>query len=131
MRTTNNTILITGGSAGIGFEMAKLFSENGNRVIITGRNRERMAEAIAKLKNTSSIVGDVSNAEDVEKLVVRLNKDFPGLNVVINNAGSANNYDMTVPGVNAFDKASEEILTNYLSIIRLNERLLPLLKKQP
>ena len=130
MKTTNNTILITGGSAGIGFEMAKLFSENGNRIIITGRNQERMAQAISKLKNTNAVVSDVTNAEDVEKLVVQLNKDFPLLNVVINNAVSADYNDMTVPGINAFDKASEEILTNYLSVIRLNELLLPLLKQQ-
>lgn len=38
MNTTNNTILITGGSAGIGFEIAKLLSEKGNNIIITGRN---------------------------------------------------------------------------------------------
>jgi len=131
MKTTNNTILITGGSAGIGFEMARLFSENGNQVIITGRNPERMAGAIARLKNTSAIVSDVNDAEDVEKLIARLNKDFPTLNVLINNAGTANYYDMTVPDINAFGKASEEILTNYLSIIRLNERLLPLLTQQP
>ena len=130
MKTTDNTILITGGSAGIGFEMAKLFSENGNEVIITGRNQERMTQAISKLKNTSAIVSDVSKAEDVEKLVAQLNKDFLRLNVVINNAGSANYYDITASGINAFDKASEEILTNYLSIIRLNELLLPQLKQQ-
>jgi len=131
MKTTNNTILITGGSAGIGFEMAKLFSEAGNQVIITGRNKERMDKAIAKLKNTTDIVSDVSNAEDVDSLVAQLQKDYPNLNVVINNAGSANYYNMTEPGINAFEKASEEILTNYLSIIRLNEKLLPLLKQQP
>jgi len=131
MKTTNNTILITGGSAGIGFEMAKLFSEAGNQVIITGRNKERMDKAIAKLKNTTDIVSDVTNAEDVDRLAAQLQKDYPNLNVVINNAGSANYYNITEPGINAFDKASEEILTNYLAIIRLNEKLLPLLKEQP
>jgi uncharacterized oxidoreductase len=130
MKTTNNTILITGGGAGIGFEMAKLFSEAGNQVIITGRNQQRLDNAVAQLKNTTAINGDVSNADDVEKLVAQLQKDYPQLNVVINNAGSANYYDMTVPGINAFEKASEEILTNYLAIIRLNEKLLPLLKQQ-
>ncbi|HTK21750.1 MAG TPA: SDR family NAD(P)-dependent oxidoreductase [Mucilaginibacter sp.] len=131
MKTTNNTILITGGSAGIGFEIAKLFSEAGNQVIITGRNKERMDKAIAKLKNTTDIVSDVTNAEEVDKLVAQLQKDYPNLNVVINNAGSANYYNMTEPSINAFEKASEEIMTNYLAIIRLNEKLLPLLKKQP
>jgi len=130
MKTTNNTILITGGSAGIGFEMAKLFSEAGNQVIITGRNKERMDKAIAKLKNTTDIVSDVTNAEDVDKLVAQLQRDYPDLNIVINNAGNAYYYNMTEPGINAFEKAGEEMLTNYLSIIRLNEKLLRLLKQQ-
>lgn len=131
MKTTNNTILITGGSAGIGFEIAKLFSQTGNRVIITGRNKERMDKAAGKLKNATDMVSDITNAGDVDELVARLQTEHPDLNVVINNAGSANYYNMTEPGINAFEKASEEILTNYLSIIRLNEKLLPLLKRQP
>jgi uncharacterized oxidoreductase len=130
MKTINNTVLITGGSAGIGFETAKSFAENNNHVIIIGRNQQRLDKAVALLKNATAIKSDVSKAEDVEKLVVRLHKDFPQLNVVINNAASAYVYNMTETDSNAFEKASEEILTNYLAIIRLNEKLLPLLKQQ-
>lgn len=130
MKTTNNTILITGGSAGIGFQMAKLFSENGNQVIITGRSKERLDSAAAKLKNTTAMVSDVTKTADVEALVTRLQQDFPQLNVVINNAGSAYVYNLAEAGVDAFEKAGEEMLTNYLSVIRLNEKLLPLLKQQ-
>ncbi|MCW3110139.1 MAG: short-chain dehydrogenase, partial [Segetibacter sp.] len=53
----------------------------------------------------------------------------PALNMVINNAGSAFVYDLST-GTGAFDKAQEEMLTNYLSVIRLNEKFLPLLKNQ-
>jgi uncharacterized oxidoreductase len=130
MKTTNNTILITGGSAGIGFEMAKLFAENGNRVIITGRNKERLDKTVAQLKNTTAIVSDITKKADVEALVTKLNKDFPQLNVVINNAGNVYVYNLAEPNINAFEKAGEEMLTNYLSIIRLNEKLLPSLAKQ-
>jgi uncharacterized oxidoreductase len=130
MKTTNNTILITGGSAGIGFQMAKLFSENGNQVIITGRSKERLDNAVAKLKNTTAIESDITKTADVEALVTRLQQDFPKLNVVINNAGNAYAYNLAAAGVNAFEKAGEEMLTNYLSVIRLNEKLLPLLKQQ-
>ena len=49
MNTTNNTILITGGSAGIGFEAAKLLSAAGNKIIITGRNQQRLDKAVAAL----------------------------------------------------------------------------------
>jgi len=130
MKSTQNTLLITGGSAGIGLEAAKLFSAKGNTVIILGRNKERLQKAAAQLKNVTAIAADVSNQEDVDQLVKRLNVDFPNLNMVINNAGRALVYNLATENVNAFDKAADEMLTNYLSIIRLNEKLLPLLKQQ-
>jgi uncharacterized oxidoreductase len=130
MKITNNTILITGGSAGIGFEIAKLFVKHGNHVIITGRNKERLDKAAAELTNATAIVSDITKTRDVEALTARISKDFPQLNMVINNAGNAFIYNLATPGVNAFEKAGEEMLTNYLSVIRLNENLLPLLSKQ-
>jgi len=130
MKTTNNTILITGGSAGIGFEIAKLLSEKGNNVIITGRNEERLNRAASKLNNVKTIVSDVSKAEDVEKLAAQITQDFPQLNMVINNAGQAFVFNMTAENANGFEKAEHEMLTNYLSVIRLNEKLLPFLKTQ-
>lgn len=130
MKTTQNTLLITGGSAGIGLEIAKLFSAKGNRVIIVGRSKERLENAAAQLGNVTSFVADVSKQEDVDLLVKRLNSDFPNLNIVINNAARGLVYNLATENVNAFDKAADEMLTNYLSIIRLNEKLLPLLKQQ-
>jgi uncharacterized oxidoreductase len=130
MKTSNNTILITGGSAGIGLAIAQTLSAN-NKIIITGRNEQRLKAAAATLPNTTAILGDVSDAKDVESLVAELNKNHKDLNIIINNAGkSAPVYNLTTKGLDAFTKASEEILTNYLSVIRLNEKLLPLLKKQ-
>jgi uncharacterized oxidoreductase len=130
MKTTNNTVLITGGSAGIGFEIAKLFSQKGNKVIITGRDQKRLEAAAAKLENVTAIVSDVSKEEDVNLLVSRLQKDFPALNIVINNAGRAFAYKL-LDNANAYEKAADEMQTNYFSIIRLTEKLLPLLNKQP
>jgi uncharacterized oxidoreductase len=130
MKSTNNKILVIGGSAGIGFEIAKLFSTD-NKVIITGRNEQRLQQAAAKLKNVTSIVSDVSDAADVEKLVTLIYAEHPDLDIVINNAGKAFVYDLAADGVDAFDKASQEIQTNFLSIVRLNEKLLPLLRRQP
>ena len=126
MKTTNNTILITGGSAGIGFEIAKILSEKGNEVIITGRNPERLQQALTQLKNVTGIACDVTKEEEVNQLVDKLNTDFPKLNIVINNAGQAYAYNLS-ESINTFQKASDEMLTNYLSIIRINEKLLPLL----
>src|ERR1700761_5708521 len=119
MKTSNNKILITGGSAGIGFAIAQLLSEN-NKVIITGRNKERLEQAAATLKNTTAIVGDISTAADTENLIKKLYAEHPDLNIVINNAGKAFVYDLVGDDAQGFEKAGEEMLTNYLSIIRLN-----------
>jgi uncharacterized oxidoreductase len=128
MNTTKNTILITGGSAGIGFEMAKQFIAKDNQVIIIGRNAERLNKAAAQLPGVTAIQCDVTNEDDVNKLVKRLNADFPNLNMLINNAGSAYVYKLSADS-NAFAKAQDEMMTNYFSIIRLTEALLPTLEK--
>lgn len=131
MNISNNTVLITGGSAGIGFEIAQQLSAQGNQVIITGRNAERLQTAVAKLKNATAIVSDISSADDVSKLVTELNEKFPQLNIVINNAGYAASPYQLLPGIATFEQAAAEIQTNYLAVLRLNEWLLPLLNKQP
>jgi uncharacterized oxidoreductase len=127
MKTIGNTILITGGSAGIGYEIAGVLSQKGNKVIITGRNKERLDQALRNLPNVTGYAYDVTKEEDVNELVEKLAADFPQLNVVINNAGQA--YLANLGEFNdTFKKAGDEILTNYLSIVRLNEKLLSVLK---
>jgi len=129
MKTTGNTILITGGSAGIGLEMARQFVERGNKVIITGRNEERLRKAAGQLGDVTYIAFDVTNEQDVEALVKKVVNEFPALNILINNAGQAFAYKLSGEA-GTYQKASEEIITNYLSVIRLTEKLLPLLKAQ-
>jgi uncharacterized oxidoreductase len=131
MKTTNNTVLITGGSAGIGFEIAQQLIANGNQVIITGRNADRLQQAAAKLPGVITYVSDVSSASDVDQLVHELNTKYPTLNIVINNAAAVTSPKELIPGNAVHESFAEEIITNYLSVVRLNEKLLPLLAKQP
>jgi uncharacterized oxidoreductase len=77
MKTTENTVLITGGSAGIGFEMARLFTQLGNWVIITGRDENRLHQAATQLTGVTYRVSDVSKEADVNALVQTLTADFP------------------------------------------------------
>ncbi|WP_447636850.1 SDR family oxidoreductase [Flavobacterium microcysteis] len=130
METSKNTILITGGGSGIGYEFAKIFSENDNQVIVTGRNEEKLNKAAASLKNTTAIAADITKEEDIDRLVQIIAKEYPNLNVLINNAGNASYYDVLELNTDAFAKASDEINTNYLSIVRLTEKLLPILNAQ-
>lgn len=120
--------MITGGSAGIGLAMARAFAANNNQVIITGRNEARLKAAAAELKNVTAIPCDVNSEADVQRLAERVQKDFPGLNVLINNAGIAFAYKLSANAL-ASEKAKEEMLTNYFSVIHLTEKLLPVLQK--
>jgi len=130
MRTTNNTVLITGGSAGIGFAIAKALVDQGNKVIITGRNRERLDKAAAALGGATAIAMDVSRPADIDALAERIRTEFPDLNIVINNAGNAYAYEMGI-GTETAIKAADEMQTNFFAVLHLNEQLLPLLQQQP
>jgi uncharacterized oxidoreductase len=130
MKLTNKTALITGGGSGIGLEIAKIYSKSGYKVLIIGRNGEKLTKSAAGLKQVYTLACDISQADDLKILFDKIQAEFADLSLVVNNAATAFFYHH---GENAdsFEKSRQEMLTNYLSIIRLNETLLPLLKKQP
>ena len=127
MNITGKTVLITGGGSGIGFEIAKLLSNKGNKVIITGRTEAKLQQAAAQLNNVSYIATDVNSESDIDNIVNRITTEFGGLDILINNAGAANYYKLG-DGSDNYGQAAEEIQTNYLSIIRITDKLLPLLR---
>jgi uncharacterized oxidoreductase len=129
MKLENRTILITGGGSGIGFELAKLLSKQSNKIIICGRNEQKLKKAVEEIHHGEYIVCDVSQESDVINLYEKITKKFPSLTVLINNAGFGFEYN-PADNVSLFKKASAEIETNYLSVIRMNELFLPLLLKQ-
>ncbi|HEY9045366.1 MAG TPA: SDR family NAD(P)-dependent oxidoreductase [Ohtaekwangia sp.] len=130
MKIQNKTVLISGGGSGIGFETAKILSADGNKVIIIGRNEAKLTKAAGQLKNVTAIPCDITSEKDVANLKSKIQKDFSDLSVLINNAGFANIFKLE-DEANAYDKAHEEISINYLSLVRLTDSLLPILKKQP
>ncbi|MFA6083503.1 SDR family oxidoreductase [Mucilaginibacter sp.] len=129
MNISKKTVLITGGGSGIGHETAKLLSAKGNKVLIIGRNGGKLERAANGLPGVSTFEADITKKEDVIRLIEKIKTDYADLSVVINNAAAANVYKHSNES-DSFEKASEEINTNYLSVIRLNEALLPLLKSR-
>jgi NAD(P)-dependent dehydrogenase (short-subunit alcohol dehydrogenase family) len=91
MRLTNKVALITGGTSGIGRATATLFAEEGAKVVITGRNRERGKEVVAELEKLGSkglfVPADVRLANDCERAVEDAVAAFGRLDVLFNNAG--------------------------------------------
>lgn len=130
MNISNRTILITGGGSGIGLETAKLLNEKGNKVILAGRTEQKLKKALESLSNASYIVCDITKENDIESLVFKIKEEYKDLSVLINNAGNAFVYTHG-EDANSFEKAQDEIFTNYLSTLRLTERLLGVLKAQP
>ena len=87
MKLTGRTILITGGSAGIGLAFALKFKDLGNEVIVTGRRKAVLDEVKAKYPALHTIQSDVSDPAQIAALAARVKAEFPRLDVVINNAG--------------------------------------------
>jgi uncharacterized oxidoreductase len=97
MNLTGRTILITGGSAGIGLAFALKFIELGNEVIVTGRRRTTLEEVKAKYPKLHVIQSDVANPAEIAALAARVKADFPKLDVLMNNAGIMLHKDLKVP----------------------------------
>lgn len=123
MEIKDRTILITGGTSGIGKALAlALYADN--QVIVTGRSSERL-EAMRSL-GIKAIACDLTQAEDLEQLLLTIEQEHMELDVLINNAGIQYNYDFT-KHTQAFQKIQQEIQTNLIGTIQLTSYLLPLL----
>ncbi|HTT20437.1 MAG TPA: SDR family NAD(P)-dependent oxidoreductase [Candidatus Sulfotelmatobacter sp.] len=97
MKLTGRTILITGGSAGIGLAFALKFLELGNEVIVTGRRQAVLDQVKAKYPKLHTIQSDVADLAQIASLAARVKSDFPKLDVLMNNAGMMLHKNLRVP----------------------------------
>lgn len=129
MQLSGNTILLTGGSSGIGFALAERFVAAGNRVVVTGRRASLLEEVKRKLPAVETMVNDVGDAADREKLAAEVTKRFPDLNVLINNAGIQRRFDLTKG--DRWEDVRSELAINVEGPIHLSMLLLPHLMAKP
>jgi uncharacterized oxidoreductase len=130
MKFTGNTILITGGGSGIGRGLAEAFQALGNTVIIAGRRKQALDATTAANPGMKSATLDIESAAGIRAFAARIAKDYPALNVVINNAGIMRPEILKNQKDDLVD-AEAIVTTNLLGPIRLSAALLPLLRKQP
>jgi uncharacterized oxidoreductase len=97
MKTTNQTVLVTGGASGIGLALVERFLSAGNTVIAVGRRRDKLEEAKAKLPALHVRACDVADAKQRQELRDWAVKEFPRVNVLINNAGVQQRLDLRAP----------------------------------
>lgn len=132
MRLTDHSVLITGGSAGIGLALAREPLGRGNRDMVCGRDPERLAAARAALPGLHFFPADISRDEDLRGLVAVAEAEMGGLSVLVNNAGvqRPHNFLADDPETVLLD-AHRKIATNLIGLITLTAFALPLLRRWP
>lgn len=121
MKTTGNTILITGGGSGIGREFARRFHDLGNTVVIAGRRMAALEETIAGREHMHAMPLDVVDSGALRSFAERVVREHPKLNVLINNAGIMRREDLS--RTRDLADAEETVVTNLLAPIRLTTAL--------
>lgn len=128
MKLAQKTILITGGTSGIGLEMARQLLSRGSTVLITGRDPARLAAAKQLLPGVHTFESDVSDPQAIAALYDAVMSQFPALDVLVNNAGIMRNLNLNQE--RDLTDVTREIETNLCGPIQMIQQFLPHLKSQ-
>ena len=126
MPTDMKVALVTGGSSGIGFAIAKKMTASGMRVIIAGRRQDALDRAVGELgANASGMIADVSNSASLTTLFSRIRSDFGRIDILVANAGGGVHAPLGQITEAAYDQQFD---TNVKGVVFTVQGALPLLK---
>lgn len=128
MKTTQNTMLITGGTSGLGRGLAQRFHAEGNTVIVAGRRADVLDEIVAAHPGMESLVLDVSDPASIAAAYETATEAHPDLNVLVNMAGIM--LPENLLDGSALSIAEDTITTNLLGPIRMLNAFVPFLAAQ-
>lgn len=128
MNLNGNTILITGGSEGVGFALARALVAN-NRVIVCGRSEEKLRRAQSEVPGVHTRVCDITDGGQRRELLAALERDVPELNLLINNAGGGHPVDPLNPA-DTEAALEADMALNFVAPVELTTGLLPRLRAQ-
>ena len=120
----NKIVLITGATSGIGLACARKFAANGDKLILTGRNAQRLAEIKKELDaEVMTLAFDVRNREEAEKQMCSLPVDWQNIDVLVNNAGLALGLEPEYEG--DLDDWETMIDTNIKGLLTMTRLVVP------
>ena len=127
MKLDGKVAIITGGSRGIGFETAKIFTENGAKVIITSKNSQQLKKAAVKIPGSIPVSADIRKEKDVKLVIEKTIEKFGKLDILVNNAG-------VFPKIKQLHKISEKEWNEVLDVnltgqFRFTKFAIPYLQK--
>jgi uncharacterized oxidoreductase len=123
MKSTGNTILITGGTSGIGLGLALRLREAGNNVIVAGRRKALLDQIVSEHPGIEALVLDVADPASITRAASTLAASHPQLNVLVNNAGIQRPENLLDPA--SLPIAEDHVTTNLLGPIRMTHAFLP------
>ncbi len=124
LQLRGKTVLITGGSSGIGRACAAGCARDGAQLILSGRRRDALEETARQVGGAKIIEADLTDAESVASFCARILADVPTIDVLVHNAGvgiRAPSY-ATDP-----ERARQLMALNFLAPVEITRRLLPLI----
>ncbi|HLJ85111.1 MAG TPA: SDR family oxidoreductase [Candidatus Eremiobacteraceae bacterium] len=128
MELAGHTVLITGGGSGIGRALSGRFAEAGSSVVVCGRRESKLREIETALPGVRTRACDLSTAAARVELVEWVIREFPQLDVLVNNAGVQRRIDLTAP--ESWEHTHEEIAINFEAQVHLCSLLIPYLRTQ-
>lgn len=120
------TVLITGGSSGIGYELAKIFGENNYQLLLIAKNKDKLEHASEKLKSRGclvrTIIKDLSDPNSPTQIYKQLEEVGASIDILVNNAGFATYGPFSE---NDTEKELEELQLNIITLTHLTKLILP------
>jgi NAD(P)-dependent dehydrogenase (short-subunit alcohol dehydrogenase family) len=131
MRLENKAAIITGAGSGIGQAIALIFSEEGAKVVVADLNEERGEETVNQIKEKGGeaifVKTDVSNSEDINKMVETCLNNFSQVDILVNNAGIHKSLPLTETSEEDWDKI---LKINLKGVFLGSKRVIPEMLKQ-
>ena len=129
MKLEHRTVLITGGTSGIGLELARQLLSRGNTVAVTGRDQDRLDAAAQALPGVHTFRSDASDPKAIAALHAVVLARFPALDTLVNNAGIMRNLKLNEE--RDLEDVTREIEVNLSGPVRMVQQFLPHLRTRP